>query len=234
MAEDLYKGGLSSEKEHMVAAKELEKAESELIRAKNVSSVYGESNQSEYNVVAPISGVIVEKHINPNMQIRPDFADDLFVISDLKDVWVMANVFESDIPKVKEGINAEVKTLSYPDTVIHGKVDIVYSILDPVSKVMKARIRLENNNYELKPEMFAYITVFYSENVSKSMVPSNAVIFDNSKNYVLVYKDKCDIEPREIIIYKAVNEKTYIESGLKPGERIVLNNALFIYDQLTD
>ena len=232
--EDMYKGGLSSEKDYIIAKNELKKAESELNKVKNISSVFGGSNTSEYYILAPISGVIIEKHINPNLQIRTDFNDDLFVISDLKNIWVMANVFESDIPKVKKGYNAMIKTLSYPDKIINGKVDIVYSVLDPVSKVMKIRIKLENNDYELKPEMFAYVTIKYSENVNKLIVPSNSVVFDNSKNYVLIYKDKCNIEPREIRIYKSVNEITYIESGLTTGEKIVINNALLIYDQLTE
>jgi len=232
--EDMYKGGLSSEKEYLIAKNDLKKAESELNKVKNIESVYGGSKTSEYKILAPISGFIIEKNINPNLQIRPDFSESLFVISDLKNVWVMANVFESDIPKVRKGYNALIKTLSYPDKIIDGKVDIVYNILDPVSKVMKIRIKLENNDYELKPEMFAYVTIKYSENVNKLIVPSNSVIFDNSKNYVLIYKDKCNIEPREIGIYKSVNEKTYIESGLKKGEKIVINNALLIYDQLTE
>jgi len=232
--EDMYKGGISSEKEYITAKSELEKAKSELNKATNVSAVYGSTSTTDYYVKAPISGVIVEKHINPNMQIRTDFSDNLFIISDLKNVWVMANVFESDISKVQEGFEAEVTTLSYPDKIIKGTVDRVYSVLDPVSKVMKARIKLENTDYQLKPEMFANITINYSENINKITIPSKAVIFDNSKNYVLIYKDKYSIEPREVTIYKSVNEKTYIEAGLKKGEEIVLNNNLLIYDQLTD
>ena len=232
--EDMYKGGISSEKEFITAKKELEKAKSELDKATNISGVYGGSSTTNYYVKAPISGVIVEKHINPDMQIRTDFNDNLFVISNLKNLWVMANVFESDISKVHEGFETKVTTLSYPDNIIKGKIDKIYSVLDPVSKVMKARIKLENNNYQLKPEMFAYVTINYSENINKLSIPSKAVIFDNSKNYVLVYKDKYNIEPREINIYKSVNEKTYIETGLKAGERIVINNNLLIYDQLTN
>ncbi|MEI8202624.1 MAG: efflux RND transporter periplasmic adaptor subunit [Bacteroidota bacterium] len=232
--EDMYKGGISSEKEYITAKKEMEKALSELNKSKNISGVFGNSNSSDYYIKAPLSGVIVEKHINPNMQIRTDFSDNLFVISDLKNVWVMANVFESDISKVQEGYEAIVTTLSYPDDIIKGKVDKVYSVLDPVAKVMKARIKLENSNYLLKPEMFAYVTINYAENNSKLAIPSKAVIFDNSKYYVLVYKDKSNIEPREINIYKSIREKTYIDSGLKPGERVITNNNLLIYDEITN
>ena len=232
--EDMYKGGISSEKEYLTAKKELEKARSILNKAANISGVLGGTNSNDYYVKAPISGVIVEKHINPDMQIRTDYNDNLFVISNLKDVWVMANVFESDISKVREGYNARITTLSYPDKVIKGKVDKVYSVLDPVSKVMKARIKLDNTGYQLKPEMFAYVTINYTETINKLTVPSKAILFDNSKYYVLVYKDKYTIEPREITIYKTTSEKTYIETGLKEGEKIILNNNLLIYDQLTD
>ncbi|NVO19596.1 MAG: efflux RND transporter periplasmic adaptor subunit [Bacteroidetes bacterium] len=232
--EDMYKGGIASEKEYTTAKGELEKASSELKKAISISNVLGGTNSADYYVKAPASGVIIEKHINPDMQIRTDFNDNLFVLSNLKDVWVMANVFESDISRVKEGCDARITTLSYPDQVTKGRVDKVYSILDPVSKVMKARIRLDNADYQLKPEMFAYITINYSENITRLEIPSKALIFDNSKYYVLVFKDKSNIEIREVSLYKSAGDITYIENGLKAGEKIILNNNLLIYDQLTD
>jgi cobalt-zinc-cadmium efflux system membrane fusion protein len=146
----------------------------------------------------------------------------------------MANIFETDISKVQQNYEVEITTLSYPDQVIKGKVDKIYDVLDPVTKVMKARIKIENKNYRLKPGMYANVAMHYAENIKKLTIPSKAVIFDNSKNYVVVYKNKCNLEIREVNIYKLVNEKTYIESGLESGEKIIVNNNLLIYDQFTE
>jgi cobalt-zinc-cadmium efflux system membrane fusion protein len=146
----------------------------------------------------------------------------------------MANVFEADISKIHQNYNVEITTLSYPDDIIKGKIDKIYDVLDPVSKVMKVRIKIDNVNYQLKPGMFANVMLHYAENINKLTIPSKAVIFDNSKDYVIVYKSKCNMDTREVKIYKSVNEKTYINSGLEAGEEIIVNNNLLIYDQLTE
>ena len=232
--EDMHNSGIASEKEYITAQNELQKAKSSLEKAKNISSIYGEKGKTFYYVKAPISGVIVDKQVNPNMQIRTDNNDNLFTISDLKDVWVMANVFETDISKVKQGYNVDVSTLSYPDQVIPGKIDRVYDVLDPVTKVMKARIKLDNNKFQLKPGMFANVVLHSKDNAMKLTVPSKAIIFDNSTYYVIVYRGKCAVEARGVKIYKSVNNKTYIDDGLKAGDKIIVNNNLLIYDQLTD
>ena len=158
----------------------------------------------------------------------------LFTISDLKDVWVMANIFESDISKVRKNYDVEVTTLSYPNKILKGKVDKLYDVLDDMTKVMKARIRLDNYDYMLKPGMFANLTIHFREELEKPVISSKAVIFDNSKNYVVVYKGICDLEVREITIYKTLDDTTFLESGLKTGEKVIVNNNLLIYDQLSD
>ncbi len=84
-------------------------------------------------------------------------------ISGLDEVWITANVYETDIAKIKEGYDADVTTLSYGDKVFKGKVDKVFNTLDPDTKVMKARIVLPNPGYLLKPEMYAGVTVYYQE-----------------------------------------------------------------------
>lgn len=231
--EDMYKGGIASGREYSASQEDLQKAKSALDKANSISGIYGENSKTFY-VKAPISGVIVNKNVNPNMQIRSDYNDNLFTISDLKNLWVLANVFESDISKVRQNFEVEVTTLSYPDQIIKGKVDIVYDVLDDLTKVMKARIKLDNSQYLLKPGMFANVTLNYKEGIKKNEISSRAVIFDNSKNYVIVYRGKCDMEIREVNIYKVVDEKTYLESGLSVGEKVIVKNNLLVYDQFTD
>ncbi len=232
VAEEMYKSGITSEKEYITSKKELEKAQSEFRKTNNINSVYGGKPSAEMNIISPISGVIVEKTITPGMQIRTDYSNNLFTISDLKNVWVIANVFETDISKIQQGYDADIVTLSYPDKIIKGKVDKIYSVLDPVTRVMKAQIKLDNADFLLKPEMFANVIVHYSENCNKICIPSKAVIFDNSKSYVMVYKSNHEIETRVIEIYKSVKDKTYINVGLKEGEKVISTNQLLIYNEL--
>jgi cobalt-zinc-cadmium efflux system membrane fusion protein len=185
-------------------------------------------------VKAPISGFIVEKLLTNNMVIRTDNTSNLFTISDLKNVWVIANVYESNIPFVKPGDSVEVNTISYPDQTFHGRVARIMNVLDPTNKVMKIRIVLSNPGYLLKPEMFANVTVLSRQGGGNKMiaVPSKALIFDNSQNYVLVYKSNSEIAIRPVIVSSTAGEKTYIQGGLQEGEKVIGNNALLIYQQL--
>jgi cobalt-zinc-cadmium efflux system membrane fusion protein len=231
---EMYNSGLITEREYNTAQKEFKKANSEVERINEVLRIYSGSGKSDYIVRAPISGFIVEKKVNTSMQIRADNTDNLFTISDLKDIWIMANVYESDISKIKEGYHAEVTTISYPDRIFDGKVDKIFNVLDPVNKVMKIRIQLDNEGYLLKPEMFASVRISYLEDLHLMTIPSKSVIFEHSKNYIIKYKDTCNVSVREIEIYKTLNENTYIlGSGLERGDRIISRSQLLIYNALT-
>lgn len=236
VANELFKSGYGTEKEYITAQKEYHKAESELKRIKEVLNLFGKSSKTaNYVIRAPISGFIVEKKINSDMQIRPDHNENIFTISDLKYVWVMANVYESDIPKVRIGYDAAVTTLSYPDKVFYGKIDKIFNVIDPLEKVMKVRVKLENPAYMLKPEMHAQVIVAYKEeDIRKIAIPTKSLIFDNNRNYVMIYNDKCDISTREVNIYKSGKIKTYITDGLNLGDKIISRSQLYIYDALND
>ena len=120
------------------------------------------------------------------MMIRSDNATGLFTISDLKNVWVMANVYESNISFVKMGDSVNITTLSYPGKIFRGKIDKIMNVLDPSNKVMKLRIVLRNPDYLLKPEMFASVVVNTTENKKMLSIPARTLIFDHSQYYVLV------------------------------------------------
>lgn len=234
-ARELYKSGLTTEKEVVNAETDLEKAEADLKKMKQTTSIYGSNSNATQIITAPVSGYIVEKNVTDKMQYKADGAQPFFIIANLEEVWVMANVFETDIAKIKTGYDAEVNVIAYKDKTFTGKVDRIFSILDPQSRVMKVRVKVPNKNNLLKPEMFAQITIKYNDNTNKlPAIPSQAVIFDKNRNYVMVYKDKCNIETREIDIYEVSGNTTYIKSGLKEGEKIISKYQLLVYDALTD
>jgi membrane fusion protein, heavy metal efflux system len=231
--EDLYKGGLTSEKEYITSQKELLKAESEQRRVNNIIEIYGSTENSEYIVKSPITGYIVEKFITPNMQIRPDNTSNLFSISDLKNVWVLANVYESDIASIHNGENVTISTIPYPDKYFKGVIDKVYNLLDPDNKTMKVRIQLENNEGLLKPEMFANVIVHQVKDSMMLSVPAKAVVFDRNKYWVVNYIDRCNVQIRQVDIITSTSLYSYIRSGLTSGERVIAKNQLLIYNELS-
>jgi membrane fusion protein, heavy metal efflux system len=233
-ARSAFNTGLISEKDYMSSQNDLRKSQSDLERIKNVVNLIGGESGKNYVVKAPVSGYIVEKNVNKKMEFRSDNQTSLFTIANLDKVYVIANVFESDINIVKEGYKAFITTISYPDKVFTGKIDKIYNVIDPDTKVMKVRIKLDNPGVLLKPEMFASIEVTYPENKTMKYVPSSSVIFDKNTNFVVVYHRRDSLENRQVSIYKSVGDITYITDGLRLGEAIISKKALLVYDALND
>ena len=226
-----FKNGMASEKDYLNSKQDYEKSLSAYARASGFGKIYGSSNADGLiNVIAPISGFIVEKKIANGSFVRSDNADNLFTIGNVDDVWVMANIFETDISRVKVGYEAEITTIAYPDKVFHGKIDKVGNMLDPLNKALKVRIKLNNDNKLLKPQMFTNVTIKNTQGIQSLVVPSSAITFDYGKNYVIVYRDKCDLDVREVNILKTLGDKTYLTSGVTEGEKIVTRNQLLIYN----
>ena len=234
VARDLYNGKLNSEKDVTAAEKELARAQAELSRINEVYAIYKLSEGSVYTITAPISGFVLAKDIYPNEQIRADLADVLFSISEIGEVWALANVSESDVSKIQLGYDAEVRTLGFPDSVYRGKIDKIFNTIDPETKAMKVRVKIPNATFQLKPEMMATVNVLFSEGKKLIAIPSSSVIFDKSKNWVMIFKDRNNIETRNIEVYRQLGDLTYVSEGLSAGEKVISKNGLFIYDALND
>jgi membrane fusion protein, heavy metal efflux system len=234
VASQLYETGNISEIELINAKKELESAKGEVERTRAVLDMYSAGKESVYPIKSPVSGVIVHKDVALNMELRTEDISPVFIVGSLEEVWVMANVYESDIPNLKEGYDAQIVTTSYPDKIYKGKIDKIFNIIDAQTRVLRARITLPNPTFELKPEMFAQVRVRYNEPFSKVTVPSSAIIFDKSRHFVMVYKSDENIETREVKIHSENVDTTYIESGLQDGEKVMTKYQLLVYDALND
>jgi cobalt-zinc-cadmium efflux system membrane fusion protein len=230
--DDMFKGGLASVPDTLAAAVQLQQAKAELDRVNRVLKINGGNTQGEFEVRAPISGFIVQKGVTNNMTIRGDNSTSLFTISDLKNVWIQANVYESNISLIHQGENVDVTTIAYPGKVFKGEIDKVMNVLDPTSKVMKVRVVLPNPGYLLKPEMYASITVTEKENKECLNVPSSAVIFDHSQNFVLVYHSRSDVTITPVQVISTVGDKTFINTGVTEGEKVISSQAILIYNAL--
>lgn len=227
---ELYDSKLATEQDYLTAKITYNKALSELNRATQVSAITGGKNSS-YIVKAPISGFIIEKNISNNSEVRPDNNTNLFAIADLSDVWIVANVYEADINSIHLGDAVTVNTLTNPAKDYSGKIDKIYNVLDPATRTMKVRISMNNPGNELKPEMFATATVKSRPSGKAFMIPSQAIVMDNSKNYVVVRKNN-RLNIAEINLLKRVDNKAYI-TGLALGDEVVVNSQVFLYQALS-
>lgn len=231
--QDMFTSGMSSERDLLQARQEVSNAEAEDRRINEIFSIYHLTGKSLYQIKAPVSGFVVEKKINREMQIRSDQNEEIFVLSGLEDVWVMADVYESDISKVRENTPVRITTLAYPEKEFTGKIDKVYNMLNDESKTMNIRIRLSNNDYLLKPGMFT--NVFVQNRISGKNLPridSHALLFENGKNYVIKVESDNKLTIKEVEVCKQLSRYCYLASGLSDGDKIVDKNALLVYNAL--
>lgn len=231
--EETYSAGISSEKDVMQARQEMKTARAEWNKQKATSELYHLKGNSTYRIVSPNTGFIIEKKISPGMQIRGDQQDRLFLIGGLDDVWVMADVYESDINKVRTGDPVEVTTLTYKDKVYEGTIDRIAPSLDMVSKTMSVRIRLNNKDKELKPGMYTNVIVnCQSVRHKLPAVDPKSVIFENGKYYVVTLSSDRRMRIREVEVAKMYQDICYLLSGIDNNDVVVLKNALLVYNEL--
>jgi cobalt-zinc-cadmium efflux system membrane fusion protein len=225
----LFEGNLATQQDYLAAQITYKKAQSELNRARQVANITGGSSAA-YTLRAPISGYVIEKNISGNSEVRQDNSNSLFTIADLSTVWIIANVYESDISNVRLGDEVKVKTLANPEKEYLGKIDKVYNVLDPANRTMQVRVSMSNANGELKPEMFATVKVSAKPAGAILSIPAQAIVMDNSKQYVIV-KKATGLQIREINLLRRIDDRAFI-SGLQEGDEVVTSSQVFIYDAL--
>ena len=229
IAEELFKTKVNSEKDVLNARNDYKKSVSEVNKIKQLLSIYGanaENNDALYRIIAPTDGYIVEKNINENMQVRGDNASSIFTVSFLNEVWVLADVYESDLAKLNIGDDALITTIAYPDKVFKGKVLKLGTLLDPITKTLKLRIVLDNKDALLKPEMFASLKIHSKVQNKVLTIPTKSLVFDNSHFTVMVARNDTAFERRNVEVIRSVGDKTFISTGLKAGERVVTDGSL--------
>ncbi len=239
VAKNMQSSGVTSDKDYLIAQNEYQKALAQLNKIREILKINGssfssnDSTGSGYVIKAPISGFIVEKNVTPGMELRPDANESLFIITDLKELWATANVYESDISKIKVGSEAEVITLSYPDKKFSGKVERISNLLDPDTKVISVKIRIDNKDLILKPGMYARVAILFPEEKKMFAVKTNSIIFEDNKSYVLKYGGKCDVTIKPVTILKTFNNVNFFDSdALQEGDLLISRNGLFIFTAL--
>ena len=232
--QSLYDSKLASGLDLTNAQVNYDQAVAQLDMVKKVLKINGDNIKGEWQVKAPVSGFIVQKNVTNGTAIRTDNGNPLFIISDLKNVWVWANVYEADLDKVHVGDKVDVTTLSFGSKVFKGVIDKELKALDPTSKITSMRVELENPEYLLRPQMYASVNVTAPGKGNVLVVPKTALIFENSRYYVLIYKGKgaADITPIEVS--NMVGDNVYVQSGVKEGDTVISSFALQIFAELNN
>jgi cobalt-zinc-cadmium efflux system membrane fusion protein len=182
---------------------------------------------TEAAVRAPISGTLVEKLITPGQLLQAG-TTPCFTIADLSTVWVMANVFESDLGGVQRGETAFVSTDAAPDT-LPGRVDYVADLVDPATKATAVRVVVPNRNRLLRRDMLVRVTIRTLRPRTGIMVPVVAVLRDDENlPFVFVAAAGGAFDRRRVDLGGRVGDRYEVASGLKAGESVVTDGALFL------
>jgi cobalt-zinc-cadmium efflux system membrane fusion protein len=229
---------------HAIAEKDYEAAESAKTQAAadlgaseeslrvlgitNPESMIGKPTKSEIPVLAPIAGEAVERLVSPGQVIQAG-ATQVFTISNMGSVWVLANVYQKDLPFVKLGDEVTITTDAYPGFESRGKISFIAAALDPNTRTLQARIDVKNPGDKLKKDMYVDATVQGGTIQNALMVPNAAVMRDaENQPYVYVVGQDNQFARRPVTLGETNDTSVQLTSGVKPGERVVGDGSLFL------
>lgn len=243
LAKDLYEDKALALKDLKQAENELVKARAEFRRAKerllSLRVAPQELNKpldkqqitSRFEMKSPLSGIVVERTVTPGQSVTGDPDHVLFTVADLDVLQVVADVYEHDLALVREGQSAVVRVEAYPDVEFPAKVTSVGDVVDPATRTIKVRARVDNQAHRLKPEMFARLQLDVGETRQFLTVPREAVLEVDGKQFVYVVEGEHRYRKQEVKIATISPDHTRVVEGLRQGERIVTKGAVLIKGQ---
>jgi membrane fusion protein, heavy metal efflux system len=181
-----------------------------------------------FSLNSPINGVVVERNATIGATVGPDAS--VFKIIDTSSVWIDANVFEKDLPRVRVGQQVKVTTTAFSGSIFSGRVIFINSVVDPDSRTVKVRTEVPNPDGRLKPDMFANVEVITDVAGSAISVPQSAVLEDGGKSYVFI-ADNNAYKKLQVQTGIKTGDRVEIVDGLKSGDRVVIKGNYLLLQQ---
>lgn len=186
----------------------------------------------ETPIYSPIAGTIVQRKVGPGQFITSGASDPagdpVFVIGDLKTVWLVANVRESDALAVHPGQKVQFRLLAARGRLYESKLDYVAAAIDPATRRLQVRATVDNPDRSLKPEMFATVDLFTGQEANSPAVPREAILYEGDRARVWIAKDDKRLELRDITPGLVNGNFVQVLSGIEPGEKVVVRGSIFI------
>lgn len=183
---------------------------------------------ADYPVLSSISGTILERKVTLGQIVQP--AELAFLVADLSTVWVLADVPEEHAGKLHKGMQVIVRVPALPGESIQGQLTYVAPIVDPATRTVQVRMDLANPRGIYKPAMLAAMT-FIDDSSPRITVPATAVVREDNKDHVFVQLEPNRFVLREVLLGQEDGDDRVLESGVNPGEKIVLEGAFHLNNQ---
>ena len=179
------------------------------------------------SIPSPATGVVLEKMVVEGQNITP--GADLYKIADLSTVWVIASIYQDDLPFLRTGMEASIELQSSPGKTYKGRVSFISPVLDMESKTVQVRIEVPNtSDFALKPNMFATVKIASPVAFTTVAVPDQSIIRSGKRNIVIVSLGNGFFRPREVVLGVSANGYVQILAGLTAGETIVTSSQFLI------
>jgi Cu(I)/Ag(I) efflux system membrane fusion protein/cobalt-zinc-cadmium efflux system membrane fusion protein len=160
------------------------------------------------------------------MYVQPE--SRLFTVADLSTVWVNAQIFQTDIGRIKPGDTAAVTVDAYPGKTFRGRVDVILPQVDMNTRTVRARLVFSNPGLLLKPGMFVNV-VLAAPAGKRLTIPASSIFHSGTRNLIFVNKGEGNLEPREVELGPRAGDDYVVLKGIKPGESLVIS-ANFLID----
>jgi len=230
-AQTLFDGQVLARKDFEAAQADYQQADAETRRAAlRLRGLNADGQEgARFSLRAPIGGVVSDKQINPGMEVRPDLPGPLFVVTDLRHLWVMLDVPERAVGAIRAGQAVSVETDAYPGRRFAAKVERVGLALDPATHRVKVRCALDNPELLLKPEMFARVAFLSADPAARAVqLPNGSLFVEGKYDYVFVETRPGEFEKRRVRVALRGRDSSYADQGLAGGERVVTEGAFLL------
>ncbi|MGO9831967.1 MAG: efflux RND transporter periplasmic adaptor subunit [Myxococcaceae bacterium] len=239
---EMYVEKASSQRDLEAAEDNYGKAKAEYDRAAQKSQLLREgavdSVSQEFLLRSPIEGDVVARMANPGLEVQGQYSGagnvvELFTIGKIDPLWLLGDVYEADLPYVKQGAQLDVQVSAYPGRTFRGTVDWVSDTLDPVLRTAKVRTVIDNPEGLLRPEMYGVVRIAAPVRQALS-VPRDAVLRDGDETVVFVEQTpaaacKVNFSRRKVVTSEAFPGKVVpVLSGLTAGERVATDGSIFL------
>jgi cobalt-zinc-cadmium efflux system membrane fusion protein len=235
-AQELYQHHAIAERDLEQAESDRNQAEADLNAAEQGMKILGiktpadlakAPSSAQIPVLAPISGEVVERMVAPGQVVQAG-QTQAFTISDLSTVWVLANVYQTDLAFVRGGEEVVVQTDAYPGS-FHGRISYVSPALDPNTRTLQARIVVENPGEKLKRDMYCTVSVAAGSFSNVIAVPDSSILRDdNNQPFVYVANGANQFGRRDVELGANQNGLRQILKGISAGDRVVSDGSLFL------
>jgi cobalt-zinc-cadmium efflux system membrane fusion protein len=239
---ELYAVRASAQKDLEQAEGNFAKARAEYQRAQQKTRLLqqgqSDSVSQEFVLRSPIDGEVIARSANPGVEVQGAYSGsgnvvELFTIGSIEDLWLMGDVYETDLPYVKRGAEVDLTVSIYPGRTFLGRVDWISDTVDPVLRTAKVRCVLKNQKGLLRPEMYEVVNVAAPPRHALT-IPRDALLRlgDETDVFVEMPQDKDGRIPfrrKRVIANEQFPGKTVpVLAGLQPGERVAASGSIFL------